>query len=238
MPLCLPQVFLCERISNQRESIRHLKCLCFLRPSRENVTALCHELRQPHYGSYCLFFSHALSKQDLKALAEADEHELVREVHEMYADYLALAPYLFSVDQPNAIHGRTWRPEALTRSLEAITSVCLSLRRCPLIRYQNSSDNCRRLAEQTRSFITREASLFDFRQPEVTPLLLILDRKEDPVTPLLNQWTYEAMVHEIIGIRHNRVDLSNVPDIKPDLKVSGSSIMRSLSLKALLKSEN
>ena len=29
--------------------------------------------------------------------------------------------------------------------------------------------------------------------------------------PLLNQWTYEAMVHELIGINNNRVTLENVP---------------------------
>ena len=42
-------------------------------------------------------------------------------------------------------------------------------------------------------------------------LLLIVDRCEDPVSPLLNQWTYEAMVHELIGINNNRVVMENVP---------------------------
>ena len=27
-------------------------------------------------------------------------------------------------------------------------------------------------------------------------LLKVLDRSDDPLTPLLNQWTYQAMVHE------------------------------------------
>ena len=35
--------------------------------------------------------------------------------------------------------------------------------------------------------INDEASLFDFRRTDVPPLLLILDRRDDPVTPLLNQ---------------------------------------------------
>ena len=39
-----------------------------------------------------------------------------------------------------------------------------------------------------------EADLFAFRRPEVAPLLLLVDRRDDPVTPLLNQWTYQAMV--------------------------------------------
>jgi hypothetical protein len=65
----------------------------------------------------------------------------------------------------------------------------------------------------------QETSLFDFRRTEIPPILLILDRRSDPLTPLLNQWTYQAMVHELLGIHNGRVDLSRVPDIKPELKV-------------------
>jgi len=35
--------------------------------------------------------------------------------------------------------------------------------------------------------ITREAALFDFRKTDVAPVLLIVDRRNDPITPLLNQ---------------------------------------------------
>ena len=35
--------------------------------------------------------------------------------------------------------------------------------------------------------ISRDAGLFDFRRTDVAPILLILDRRDDPVTPLLNQ---------------------------------------------------
>lgn len=41
-------------------------------------------------------------------------------------------------------------------------------------------------------------------------LLLIIDRHSDPMTPMLNQWTYEAMLHELITINHNRVDLKKM----------------------------
>jgi hypothetical protein len=62
-----------------------------------------------------------------------------------------------------------------------------------------------------------DATLFDFRLTQVQPLLLILDRRNDPVTPLLTPWTYEAMVHELLGIQNGRVDLRLVPDIRPEL---------------------
>lgn len=38
----------------------------------------------------------------------------------------------------------------------------------------------------------QESGLFDFRRTESSPLLLIVDRRDDPVTPLLNQWTYQV----------------------------------------------
>lgn len=60
--------------------------------------------------------------------------------------------------------------------------------------------------------------MFEFRRTDVPPLLLILDRRDDPVTPLLMQWTYQAMVHELITISNNRVDLRNVPGIREELK--------------------
>lgn len=43
-------------------------------------------------------------------------------------------------------------------------------------------------------------------------MLLILDRRIDMITPMLSQWTYQAMVHELLGIQNGRVDLSNSPD--------------------------
>lgn len=38
----------------------------------------------------------------------------------------------------------------------------------------------------------QESGLFDFRRTEISPLLLVVDRRDDPVAPLLNQWTYQV----------------------------------------------
>ena len=48
--------------------------------------------------------------------------------------------------------------------------------------------------------------------------MLVLDRKDDPVTPLLSQWTYQAMVHELLGINDGRVVLKGAPGVKKDLE--------------------
>lgn len=45
-------------------------------------------------------------------------------------------------------------------------------------------------------------------------LLLVLDRVDDPVTPLLTQWTYQAMVHELLTIKNNVVDLKHCKNVR------------------------
>lgn len=212
-------VYLIERIDAPRESLEHLRCICFLRPTKENINFLSKELRKPNYFSYHLFFSHSITKQLLKQLAEADENELVVEVQEYFADFIPLSPFLFELDIPISLNeSRDLKTGVLNRSTDGLTSVLLALKKCPIIRYQNASEVARQLAESIRSFISRETVIFDFKQSEPVPVLLILDRRQDTVTPLLSQWTYEAMVHELIGITQNRVSLSRAPNVKSELK--------------------
>ncbi|KAK0079672.1 hypothetical protein PV325_000961 [Microctonus aethiopoides] len=217
--ILMKEVYLFEKIDApvRSEALKHLKCIVFIRPTKENVALLCNELRNPKYGIYYIYFSNIIAKADIKLLADSDEQEVVREVHEYYADYLAINPHLFSLGIESCAQGLTWNPEHLHRTYEGIISVLLSLKKCPYIRYQNSSLMAKGLAEKIREVLIKESNSFKFRQ-ESDPVLLILDRRDDPVTPLLNQWTYQAMVHELFTINNNRVDLSSVKGISKELQ--------------------
>nr|CAH7720408.1 unnamed protein product [Callosobruchus chinensis] len=210
------EVFLLERIDSPNYAnstgLRYLKCLVFLRPTQQNIQALCLELRNPKYGAYYIYFSNIIAKADIKILAEHDEQEVVKEVQEFYMDYLAVNPHLFSIGLPTCMLSGNWNPSALQRTVQGIVSVLLSLKKCPAIRYQANSDACKILGQRIDEVLNKESSLFSFGQNSQS-LLLILDRRDDPMTPLLNQWTYQAMVHELLTINNNRVNLSNVPGI-------------------------
>ena len=85
---------------------------------------------------------------------------------------------------------------------------------------------CEKLALALNHLTTEEErALFDFgsRAADESPLVLILDRKDDPVTPLLLQWTYQAMVHELVGMSDNRVNLQHVPGVRTQSSFSPSS---------------
>ncbi|KPM36897.1 Mitochondrial translation optimization protein 1 [Neonectria ditissima] len=219
------EVYLIDRLDNAgREKMRHLHCLCFVRPSPESIQLLIDELRDPKYGEYHLYFTNVAKKSSLERLAEADDHEVVKVVQEHFADYTVINPDLFSfgLTLPQqriwASSPDTWNPDSLQRCAEGLIAVLLSLKKKPLIRYEKTSPLAKKLATEVRYLMTQEEQLFDFRKVDTPPILLVLDRREDPVTPLLTQWTYQAMVHHLLGIQNGRVDLSSVPGASSELK--------------------
>nr|CDP94323.1 BMA-VPS-45, isoform b [Brugia malayi] len=199
------EVYLFERIDSI--PIKYLKCITFLRPTTENIHLLADELRFPKYGQYYIYFCNIISKTDVKALAEADDQETVREMHEFFMDGVPLCPHLLSL---NILHSYDSSFSVLTpvftRALNSIIATLLALKKKPEIRYQKSNKDSKLLAEEVAKAIAREESLFENAKADT--VLLIIDRSEDPVTPLLNQWTYEAMVHELVGINNHRVNIN------------------------------
>lgn len=149
---------------------------------------------------------------------------MVRGIQEYFADYIVINPDLLSLDlgfPKQRLWSNTpdsWNPDSLQRCTEGVIALLLSLKKKPLIRYEKNSLIVKKLATEVRYQMTQEEQLFDFRKTDTPPILLLLDRRDDPITPLLTQWTYQAMVHELLGIYNGRVDLSDVPDIRPELK--------------------
>lgn len=215
------EVYLTDRLHNShREKMRHLRCLCFVRPSPESIQDLIEELRDPRYGEYHLFFSNVVKKSSLERLAEADNREVVKVVQEYFVDYVTINSDLFSLGL-SRIWGNSpehWNPEALQRTTEGLVALMLSLKKKPLVRYQRNSSLAKKLANELQYRMAQEEQLFNFHKVDSPPIVLLVDRRDDPVTPLLTQWTYQAMVHGLLGICNGRVDLSDVPETRPELR--------------------
>ncbi|KMS95751.1 hypothetical protein BVRB_005240 [Beta vulgaris subsp. vulgaris] len=219
------EVFLVElvdSISMSKKSMSHLKAVYFLRPTSENIQHLKRQLASPRFGEYHVFFSNILNDTQIHILADSDEHEAVQQVQEFYADFVAVDPCHFSLNiSSNHLYMLpvAMDPSKLQqycdRIVDGISAVFLALKRRPIIRYQRASDIAKRIAQDTANLMyQQESGLFDFRRSET--LLLVLDRRDDAVTPLLNQWTYQAMVHELIGIQDNKVDLRTLAKVPKD----------------------
>ncbi|GAB5036017.1 vacuolar protein sorting-associated protein 45, partial [Nannochloropsis oceanica] len=188
------EVYLVERLNPDvpHEPMMHLRAVCFLRPTEENAALLARELAQPKYAEYHIFFSNICSANLLRSVAEADELESVRQVQEYYADYTAINQELFSLSlpQPLALSLPNPAPAVLTRTVQGLASALLSFKKKPAqIRYQGTSPAARQVATALAQHVAAD-QIFEFRRSD-GPCLLILDRRDDPVTPLLSQWTYQ-----------------------------------------------
>lgn len=204
-------VFLVELLgqSQNHERMTHMKAIVFIRPIRENLALLKREMEDPKYGEYHLFFSNAVQSSYLETLAMQDTLEIVRQVHEYYADYLACTAESFHLNV---------KTENVQREAEGVLSLCLSLKKKPVVRYQmGCSSHALDIATKVQEGVESD-TVFEFRGDKIAPVLLILDRCEDAITPLLSQWSYQAMVHELLGLHENRIDMSKAPGIRKDLK--------------------
>eukprot|EP01129_Flabellula_baltica_P008148 TRINITY_DN3210_c0_g1_i1.p1 TRINITY_DN3210_c0_g1~~TRINITY_DN3210_c0_g1_i1.p1 ORF type:complete len:553 (-),score=125.67 TRINITY_DN3210_c0_g1_i1:35-1618(-) len=209
------EVFLFERIDiEDREEMLYLRAICFLRPTDENIGYLKKELRRPHYGEYYIFFTNNCPDHYLEELASADEHEVVQEVQEFYADYFPVNTDTFTLNIRNCMDIRSddWGMN-LIRISDGLLSCCASLRIKPYIRYQRSSECAEMIASEIYTRIQQNSSLFHFSEGD--SVLIIMDRKDDPLTPLLTQWTYQAMIHGLIGINNGIVELDHPSDDVP-----------------------
>ena len=144
----------------------------------------------------------------------------------MYADFIAVNNDLFNLNIPSVIGLTKPMPkwsvldqQIFNRITDGVFSALMATRSFPLIRYQKSSDVCFRFAEKLQQKINDEGEFVTkMSKNSASTVLLLVDRREDPVSPLLNQWTYQAMIHELLGINDNRVDLKHVENLEQDMK--------------------
>lgn len=143
-----------------------------------------------------------MPQEKLNKLAEMDHHNVINQVQEVYLDFQAINPSLYSLDIPSTVNLSTKRPinwgpieeTSFQRMADGLFSILLSARGSnPLVRYDSSSEICTQLAQELDIKISKDTMFVDklSRGGEAgETTVLILDRREDPITPLLNQWTY------------------------------------------------
>lgn len=98
-----------------------------------------------------------------------------------------------------------WENADFVRATEGIVAMALASSRRPQIRYRSSSRVCSRLASELGSRARNLQHRF-FDLPSKDSVILILDRFDDPITPLITSWTYQAICHEILGIHSGIVE--------------------------------
>ncbi|CAI5760694.1 unnamed protein product [Candida verbasci] len=207
-------IILIELIENYKtlSVMKHLNCIVFV--SIKSLSSLISELKSPHFGSYEIYFNNSINKNQIEKIAESDEYEIVDKLIEIFQDYLILNSHLYQIQH---------EPGAINPYLEdgsKLTSLLLSLKKNPIIKYESNSNDIKRLSSEILYNINSNSNnnLFDDLNihNDVPPILLLLDRKNDPITPLITPWTYQSMIHEFCKIEKNLVNIENQQIILTD----------------------
>lgn len=176
---------------------------------------LAQEISRPRYGSYYVYFTNRVPRADVKMLAESDINEVVQDIKEIPSDYMALESHVYSFSLKAPIRNLQWDASSFQRTVDSLKSLMLSLRSPkPRIVYVKNSKLCEELATavgqqlysdsnlpKDQDWATLGGSRTGSKSHNETATLIIVDRRTDPITPLLNQWTYQVFLFENIRYR-------------------------------------
>ena len=175
---------------------KHVRAIVWVRPTDDNIEQICKELQDPSFAEYHICFS---SREEnsmggyVKRLAIADRFEVVREVSECLGEWVAISPEMFSLEV-----APTREDMSYSERVRRLQSVMLSLGRRPIIRYSKHSEQAAAVAQKLATSMAAAPGLDEMAAGGRRAVLLIVDREDDPFTPLMNQWTFMAMQHELL----------------------------------------
>lgn len=210
------EVFLFEDIKNIKDdNLNYVSAVYLITAAQDNLNILCEELKRPHFKDYHIFFLSDVSDDIIRKFAECDENDLIKNMQRLYCNYHAINPELFHSNSGRIISLLNksidqWSSSdraSLDLMEESILSALCSIRKIPTIRYLKNSELSVYLADRLSAKFKKLNMTFPSEFEKQRTTLLIIERKEDPFTPLMFHWSYQSMLHEIIGIDSNKIKL-------------------------------
>ncbi|PNY12023.1 SNARE-interacting protein KEULE, partial [Trifolium pratense] len=219
-------VTLVEDMYKQRQPFPTLDAIYFLQPTRENITMFLSDMagKAPLYRKAFVFFSSPISRE-LVVDIKKDPRVLPRlgALREMNLEYFAIDSQGFITNNERALEDLFGDEEnnhkgvaCLNVMATRIATVFASLREFPSIRYRAAKSLDATTMTTFRDLIPTKlaAGVWDcltkykktipsFPQTE-TCELLIIDRTIDQIAPVIHEWTYDAMCHDLLNMEGNK----------------------------------
>ncbi|XP_020244242.1 protein transport Sec1a-like isoform X3 [Asparagus officinalis] len=221
-------VSLVEDLFKRRQPMPAMDAIYFIQPSKENVIMFLSDMsgRCPLYRKAYVFFSSPIPKE-LVAHIKMDTSVIPRigALGEMNLEYFAIDSQGFITDHDMAL-GELFGENAeksrnynalLTTMATRIATVFASLKEFPYVRYRaakSTSDASSvaslhdlvpsKLATEVWNCISKYKTTIPQFPPKETCELLIVDRSIDQIAPVIHEWTYDAMCHDLLDMDGNK----------------------------------
>ncbi|KAH6817142.1 Sec1/munc18-like proteins superfamily [Perilla frutescens var. frutescens] len=219
-------VSLVEDIHKRRQPLPSMDAIYFIQPTKENIVIFLSDMsgKSPLYRKAFVFFSSPVARE-LVAQIKKDGSVLSRigALREMNLEYFAIDSQGFITDNERALEDLFGDEESSRRGDAClnlmgtrIATVFASLREFPYVRYRTAKSldpttmttfrdliPTKLAAAVWNGLMKYKANLPNFPQLE-TCELLILDRSIDQIAPVIHEWTYDAMCHDLLNMEGNK----------------------------------
>ncbi|KAF3448419.1 hypothetical protein FNV43_RR09132 [Rhamnella rubrinervis] len=219
-------VSLVEDMYKRRQPLPSMDAIYFIQPTKDNVILFLSDMggRSPLYRKAFVFFSSPISKE-LVGHIKKDPTVLPRigALREMNLEYFAIDSQGFITNNERALE-ELFGDDEDTRKGDAclhvmasrLATVFASLREFPFVRYRAAKSLDATTMTTFRDLIPTKlaAGVWDcltkYKKtipnfPEMeTCELLILDRSVDQIAPIIHEWTYDAMCHDLLNMEGNK----------------------------------
>lgn len=224
---------LIEMLEYKREPLRTSSAVYLLTPSVETIDQLCQESSR-HYKSYRVFFTSHVPDYLMNVFKEKCRFlPKLKAFTELNARFLALESRLFSLDRLGAsipqLHSVDFGADKMRTELsemaEHLAEVCTLVAPSTdwTIRHDGMSFTARtlgslvneelrdklrteRMKQREQSGHTGDEELANFgadgKQKQAT--LLVIDRVSDLVTPLIHDYHYQTMAHDLLTLNYHK----------------------------------
>ncbi|KAK9716461.1 hypothetical protein RND81_06G235100 [Saponaria officinalis] len=219
-------VSLVEDIYKRRQPLPTMDAVYFIQPIKENVVMFLSDMagKKALYKTAFVFFSSALSKELLNDIkSDVTLRGRVKILVEMNLEYFAIDRQGFVTDNERALEELFGDDEnsrkadvCLNLMASRIATVFASMREFPFVRCRaaqslnpNTMTTYRdliptKLASLIWNYLTKyKTSIQNFPQTETCDLLIV-DRSIDQIAPIIHEWTYGAMCHDLLNLDGNK----------------------------------
>ena len=176
----------------------------------DNLDPAVTKVPKPAYSASHLFFTSRLPADLMKRLSQSKRTiQRIKTLIELNSDFIAVESHVFTFDRKGTIPNLYFPPAANALSLELsdlsrhLVSLCLTMHEYPYVRYVEGSGLSQGLAKFFHEeMATTISKLPDWKYSEQRErgTLLIIDRSMDVTAPLMHEYTFQAMVNDLLKV--------------------------------------
>lgn len=205
-------------LNSPREPIPDVTAVYFCEPTRTNLRMIAQDLASGLYQRSYLNFVTKLPRHMMeefaKVVVQSGPESLSRivSVYDLYLDYVCLERGLFSLNKKESYiryNSSGITEETIEKEMDEVAyglfSVVATLGSVPVIRCPRGGAP-EMVGRKLNRLISEHPLLSRGKGQSTRPLLVILDRNTDLLTPIQHTSTYQALVDDVLQHNANRVE--------------------------------